>query len=159
MPSAAEPRPTAKMRKWKIRGLLWASELFILLWNNYNDIKPKRSSLLAFNRVYRLEIQSIMLVFSTPLVNHCPSNLLTGSAPPPLLIRKGLCIYTVCNGGGEGSGCVESIYKSYTLCIWSDSEQFLYHPKQKPRRGGGLRQINTLLRSPFTGKFSRKADI
>ncbi len=27
------------------------------------------SSLLAFNRVHRLEIQSVMLVFSTPLVN------------------------------------------------------------------------------------------
>jgi hypothetical protein len=35
-----------------------------------------------FNRVYRLEIQSVMLVFSTPLVNLCPSNLLTGSPTP-----------------------------------------------------------------------------
>ncbi len=46
------------------------------------------SSLLVFNRVYRLEIQSIMLVFTTPLVNYCRSNLnLTGSPnrpPPPL---------------------------------------------------------------------------
>jgi hypothetical protein len=37
--------------------------------NNYKDTKPIMSSLLVFNRVYRLEIQSIMLVFSTPLVN------------------------------------------------------------------------------------------
>jgi hypothetical protein len=30
------------------------------------------SFLLVFNRVYRLEIQSVMTVFSTPLVNCCP---------------------------------------------------------------------------------------
>jgi hypothetical protein len=34
------------------------------------------SSLLVFTRVCRLEIQSVMLVFSTPLVNYRPSNLL-----------------------------------------------------------------------------------
>jgi hypothetical protein len=33
--------------------------------NNYKDTKPQMSSLL----VYILEIQSVMLVFSTPLVN------------------------------------------------------------------------------------------
>ncbi len=31
------------------------------------------SSLLVFDKVYRLEIQSVMLVFSTPLVNCCLS--------------------------------------------------------------------------------------
>ncbi len=36
--------------------------------------------LIEFNR---LEIQSVMLVFSTPLVNQRPSNLLTGWPPPP----------------------------------------------------------------------------
>jgi hypothetical protein len=36
------------------------------------------SSLLVFNRVYRLDIQSVMLVFSTGIVYHCPSNLLSG---------------------------------------------------------------------------------
>ncbi len=35
----------------------------------------------VFIRVYRLEIQSVMLVFSTQLY---PSNLLSGSIPPPL---------------------------------------------------------------------------
>ena len=57
--------------------------------------------------------------------------------PPPLpvWITTGVCIYTVCNGGGVGSGCVESIYRSYTQCIWPDFEptKLLYHPKQKPR--------------------------
>jgi hypothetical protein len=33
---------------------------------------------LVFNRVYRLELQSVMLVFSTAFVNYCPSNLLSG---------------------------------------------------------------------------------
>jgi hypothetical protein len=57
------------------------------------------SSLLEFNRVYRLEIQSVlfMLVFSTGFVKHCPYNrfpknitfkiYLAGSSPPfPVLI-------------------------------------------------------------------------
>jgi hypothetical protein len=43
------------------------------------------SSLLEFDRVYRLKIQSVMLVFSTPTVNQRPSNLFTGlPTPPPL---------------------------------------------------------------------------
>ncbi len=36
------------------------------------------SSFLVVIRVYRLEIQSVMLVFSTGFVNYCPSNLLSG---------------------------------------------------------------------------------
>jgi hypothetical protein len=35
----------------------------------YKETKPQMSSLLVFNRVNRLMIQSVMLVFSTPLVN------------------------------------------------------------------------------------------
>jgi hypothetical protein len=34
------------------------------------------SSLLVLNRIYRLGIQPVMLVFSTGFVNYCPSNLL-----------------------------------------------------------------------------------
>jgi hypothetical protein len=35
--------------------------------------------------------------------------------------------------------------------IWPDSEpaKLLYHPKQKPRRGWGLRQINTCRKVPL----------
>ncbi len=38
-----------------------------------------------------------------------------------------------------------TIYKSYTLCIWPDSEptKLLYHPNRKPRRRVGLRQRHT----------------
>jgi hypothetical protein len=37
----------------------------------------------VFIRVYRLEIQSVMLLFSTQLLNSCPCNLLSGSTLPP----------------------------------------------------------------------------
>jgi hypothetical protein len=37
--------------------------------NIYKDTNPQMSSLLVFNGAYRLEIQSVMLVFSTRLVN------------------------------------------------------------------------------------------
>jgi hypothetical protein len=36
------------------------------------------SSVLVSNRVYRLETQSVMLVFSTGFVNCGPSNLISG---------------------------------------------------------------------------------
>ncbi len=45
---------------------------------NYEETKPSMSSLLVFNRIYRLEIQSVTLVFSTCCVNYCPSNLFSG---------------------------------------------------------------------------------
>jgi hypothetical protein len=100
-----------------------------------------------------------MLVFSTPLVNLRSFNLLTGSSPHPLPCENKyrVCIYTVCNGGG-GSGCVESIHRSYTLCIWPDSEptKSLYHPKQKLRRRGGLRQKNTCRQVPLQVDFLKK---
>ena len=35
-------------------------------------------------RVYRLEIQSVMLAFSTGFVSDCPSNLLSRKLSPPL---------------------------------------------------------------------------
>jgi hypothetical protein len=35
----------------------------------------KTKTLKVFNRVYRLEIQSVILVFSTSLVNRCPSTI------------------------------------------------------------------------------------
>jgi hypothetical protein len=63
------------------------------------------------------------------------------SPPTPLpCVNKNRGMYfTVFNRGGVESGCVESIYRSYTLCIWPDSEptQSLFHPKPKPTRGGG----------------------
>jgi hypothetical protein len=64
------------------------------------------SSLLGFNRVYRLEIQSVMLVFSTGFVYYCHSNLLSLPSPPPLFcVDKYTCIYVPgiqCVRGGGG---------------------------------------------------------
>jgi hypothetical protein len=81
--------------------------------------------------------------------------------PFPVWISTGVCVHTVCKGGGEGkgSGCVESIYRIYTLCIWPDSEptKFLYHPKPKPRRGGGLRQIRTPAAKYFYWSIFKKS--
>ncbi len=43
-------------------------------------------------------------------------------------------------------------------CFWPDSEptKLLDHPKQKPRRGGGLRQINTSQKVPLQVDFLRR---
>jgi hypothetical protein len=83
------------------------------------------SSLLVFNRVYRLEMQSVTLAFSTSFVNYCPSNLLSGYQSPPLPLLPCVKKYTVytytgCEGGGsrglkEGEGAATSLYRSIFL--------------------------------------------
>ncbi len=60
------------------------------------------SSLLVFNRVHRLEIQSVMLVFSTPSAPPTFSLVHLPSPPFPVWISIGVCIHTVCNRGGGG---------------------------------------------------------
>ncbi len=73
------------------------------------------SSLLVFNTVYRLEIQSVMLVFSAPLVNYRPSNLLSGSptpSPPPFPVRisaGNVFIQCVTTGEVEGIGGIRHL--------------------------------------------------
>jgi hypothetical protein len=62
------------------------------------------SSLLVFNIVYRLDVQSVMLVFSTGFVKHCPTNLLPGklSPPPPSQyesVYSSVHTYKVCKAG------------------------------------------------------------
>jgi hypothetical protein len=58
------------------------------------------SSLLLFNKGNRLEIQSVMLVFSTGFVNLCPSNFLSGKLSPlPCVNKYTVYTYTVCKGG------------------------------------------------------------
>ncbi len=85
------------------------------------------SSLLVFIRVYRLEIQSVMLVFLTGIVNNCPLTFSLVSSPPPLLLPcvEKYIVYTCEGGGSMGS------------------------------EGGGLRRIKHLPQSPFTGQFFR----
>jgi hypothetical protein len=80
-------------------------------------------SLLVFNRVYRLEIQPVTLIFRLSFVNYCPSALafsLVHLPPLPLFPKsKEQNIQTVC--GREGVGCsvvLETIFcRSLTLCI------------------------------------------
>jgi hypothetical protein len=66
------------------------------------------SSLLVFDRVYRLEIQSVRLVFSTQLcelLSLYPSLWFNSSlSPPPLPKVKVQNIQTVCGCEGVGGG-------------------------------------------------------
>ncbi len=68
-------------------------------------------SLLVFNRVYRLEIQTVLLVFSTGFVKHCPSNLLSGQLYPPSLPCVNTytvqCTHVCVRGGGGSMGSQE----------------------------------------------------
>ncbi len=79
----------------------------------------------VFIRVFRLEIQSVVLVCSTQLYELLPtSNLLSGSPPPPFPVSK-YSIYRQC--GCEGVGVLTVLletlfYMSLTLCIWPDTE-------------------------------------
>ncbi len=94
------------------------------------------SSLLMFNRVYRLEIQSVMLVFSTPLLNCCPSTYsLTSPTPPPLPKVNVQYIQTVCGCGGGGvlSCVVDHILQEFNTLFLTTFRptKLLQNPKQK----------------------------
>ncbi len=102
------------------------------------------------------EIQSVMLVFRLRFVNYCPSNLLSGSPPPSLpLSQSQSTVYTDCMWLGGSVGVAELCWRQYSpgvkLFFWPDSEptKLLYHPKQKLKRVGGLRQINTCRKVPL----------
>jgi hypothetical protein len=90
------------------------------------------SSLLVFNRVYRLEIQSVMLLLSTGFVNCCSSNLFAGSSLPP-----------------SHPSCVNkyNVYK-YTV-------QYVRGGVWSHRTGGGLRRIKHLPQCPYRDYFFR----
>jgi hypothetical protein len=92
------------------------------------------SSSLVFNRVYRLEIQSDMLVFSTPLVNCCPYTFsLTYPTPPPLPKVNVQYIQTVCVCGGMGGGgadvelCCRPYSKDFNQTGLKCTEQTVSH--------------------------------
>jgi hypothetical protein len=63
-------------------------------------------------------------------------------------------MYTVCKRGRGADRVGWREYKEVIHCVFDQIPKL-----QKPRRGGGSRQINTLPPGPFTGKFFRKADI
>jgi hypothetical protein len=82
---------------------------------------------MVFNRAYRLEIQSVMLVFSTQLcellplcfVNYCPSNLLSCSPPIPPFSKSKYSIYRQCVAV---LGCVGDHILQEFNTLYSDSE-------------------------------------
>jgi hypothetical protein len=92
--------------------------------NIYKDTKPLMSSLLVFNRVYRLEIQSVILLFSTPLVNQLPSKLLAGSSTPtpplPCVNMYGVHVFLLCvtvrGGGGSGPQQINTCRQVQGIC-------------------------------------------
>jgi hypothetical protein len=49
----------------------------------------------------------------------------------------------------------------YLYIVYQDSEPtaLLYHPKQKPRRGGGPESEKHLPPNPYTAKYLRKDDL
>jgi hypothetical protein len=89
----------------------------------------KRTLRQVFIRVYRLEIQSDTLIFSTRLCELLPLEPFLWFNSSPLLPCVKVQFYRQCVAGG-----VESCWRP---CIWPDSEptKLLDHPKQKPRGG------------------------
>ncbi len=88
-----------------------------------------------------------------------PSHCFTSSLPCVNKYRDTyVFIQCVTMGWGRGLGCLESICRSYTLCIWPDSEptKLLCHPKQKSWRGRDLRQIYTCRQVPLQVNFEEK---
>jgi hypothetical protein len=55
---------------------------------------------MVFNRVYRLEIQSVMLLFSTPLVYCCPSTFSLTFPLPKVNVQYILYTDNQCWGSG-----------------------------------------------------------
>ncbi len=104
------------------------------------------SSLLVFKGVYRLEIQSVMLVFSTQLCELLPPNLLSGYLTHPSPLPKSQStVYTdsVWLGGGVVLSCVGDHILFNTLFL----TRFRTH--KNPCSGGCFRQINTCCKVPL----------
>jgi hypothetical protein len=94
--------------------------------------------------------------FRPSLVNYCPSNLLSGSPPPPLppFPKSKYCVNRQCvaGWGWEVLSCVgDHILQEFNTLFLTrfGTYKLLYHHKQRPRRGGGLRQINPCRKVPL----------
>jgi hypothetical protein len=64
-------------------------------------------------------------------------------------------VFVQCVTGGGGIWlCGKNIQELYTVYLARfRPTELLYHPKQKHRRGGGLRQINTCRQVPLQVNF------
>jgi hypothetical protein len=112
----------------------------------------------VFPRVYRLEIKSVMLVFSTQLYDLLPLSSSLWLPLPPFPVSKYSIIRQCVAGRVWVFSCVEDhiLQKFNTLYLTRfKTSKLLDHPKQKPRRVGGLRQINTCRKVPLLVNFFR----
>ncbi len=96
--------------------------------------------------------------FRTSIVNFCPYYLLQLHLPhtSPSSQSQSIVWTDSVRGGGRCWVVLDTIFcRSLTPCFWSDSEstKLQHHPKQKPRRRGGLRQINTCRKVPLQVNF------
>jgi hypothetical protein len=99
--------------------------------------------------------------FRPSFVNYCPSNLLSGS--PPSFTPSSLCQSTVytdsmwLGGGGWGAlSCVgDHILQEFNTLYLTRFRtcKIALPPKQNPRRGRGLRQINICRKVPLQVNF------
>jgi hypothetical protein len=94
------------------------------------------STLLVYNRVYRMEIESVMLVFSILLVNCCSSTFsLTSPTPLPLpkVIFKVQYIQTECGCGGWGvlSCVVDHILQEFNTLFLTRTYTIATPPQTK----------------------------
>ncbi len=82
--------------------------------------------------------------------------LLVQLSPPPSLCQSTVYVWEGV-AGGRWVQLETILCRTLALCIWPDSEpiKLLDHPKQKPRRAGGLRQINTCRKVPLQVNFFR----
>jgi hypothetical protein len=113
---------------------------------NYKAIKTKCRFYWCLIEIINWRYSSVILVFSIQLCEQLPlwpSLLFTSPLPKS---KYGTLdtdnVWVV----------LETIFcRSLTLCIWPDSEptKWTYHPKQIPRRKGGLRQTNTWRKVPL----------
>ncbi len=109
------------------------------------------------NEVYRLEIQSVMLIFSpvTFSLVHLPPH-----APPPFPVLKYSinCTDSVWLGGGGVLSCVGDhiLQEFYTMYLTRlGTYKIALPPQTNPRRGGGLGQINTCRQVPVQVNYFR----
>jgi hypothetical protein len=114
----------------------------------------------VFIRVYRLEIDNFLGTFNRVGIFNpaCDlySSLLSGSTLPPSLPSLHVNKYSIQCVRGVVQGSVgDHNCRSFALCIWQNSEPtiLLDQPKQKSRRGGGFRQINTCRKVPSQVNF------
>ncbi len=130
--------------------------------NNCKDTK-QMSSLLVFNRVYRLEIQSVMLVYSTPLVNQRPSNLLTGVIHCVFyqILNLQNCFITTPDKNLGGEGAAMSLYRSIfkkSRHLWLESISYFVHAQHKLSRPKILYHQTLFSSRPVRGLTNIRSD-